>query len=271
MPMKSKLVIAAYVALFLLTAAMLLCSVAWAGGGFWGLTSMSALLAVLALLALDAFHPRVNLFIPAIVSLPQLAEHKTIALTFDDGPVPLYTKQILDILDRYRIKATFFCIGDNARRYPDLVRDIVARGHTLGNHTQSHRSLLLASSRRVARELDEADAALRAASGLRPQYFRCPKGYKNPLVARVLRARRMRLVGYGYPIWDVENPPPMALVDRVLERAAAGDVIVMHDGFPAAKPGRRDSLVTALPMIIAGLLAQGLHPVSLDQALENVR
>lgn len=270
MPMKSKLVIAAYVTLVVLASAALLCIVAWMGGGFWSLASISSLLAVLALLALDAFHPRVNLFIPALVSLPQQAGHKTIALTFDDGPVPLYTQQILDILDRYRIKATFFCIGDNARRYPELIREIVARGHTLGNHTQSHRSLLLAGSRRVARELDQAQAELHAASGVRPQYFRCPKGYKNPLVARVLSQRGIRLVGYGYPIWDVENPPPMELVDRVLKRAAAGDVIVMHDGFPAAKPGRRDSLVSALPRIIAGLLAQGLHPVSLDQALNSV-
>src|SRR3546814_18803087 len=94
MPMKSKLVIAAFVALFLLTAATLLCSVAWAGGVFWGLTSMSVLIAALALLALDGFHPRVNLFIPAIVSLPQRAQRKTIALPFDDGPVPLYTQKI---------------------------------------------------------------------------------------------------------------------------------------------------------------------------------
>lgn len=269
MPLKSRLVIAGYVAAFVLASAALLIVAAPAGA--WAVAGVAALLCACAALALDAFHPRVNLFMPALVSLPQRTGRRTIALTFDDGPVPQYTPQVLDVLDRYHVKATFFCIGDNARRYPELVRQIVARGHTLGNHTQTHRSLLLAGSQRVARELDAAEAALHAACGERPLLFRCPKGYKNPIVARVLRRRGMRLVGYGYPIWDVQNPPPQQLVDRVLQRAAAGDIIVMHDGFPAARPGRRDSLVAALPAIISGLLAKGLTPVALDQAFSGQR
>lgn len=269
MPLKSRLVIVGYVALFLLAGAAMLMLTAPAGA--WAVAGVAALLCAFVALALDALYPRVNLFLPALVSLPQQAGRKTIALTFDDGPVPQYTPQILDVLDRHGVKATFFCIGDNARRFPQLVRDIVARGHTLGNHTQTHRSLLLAGSQRVTQELDAADAALHAACGERPLFFRCPKGYKNPFVARVLRRRGMQLVGYGYPIWDVENPPPAQLVARVLQRAAAGDIIVMHDGFPATKPGRRDSLVAALPEIITGLLARGLTPVSLDQALSGPR
>ncbi len=269
MPLKSRLVIAGYVATFLLAAAALLIVAALAGG--WAVAAVAAFLCGFVALALDAFHPRVNLFMPALVSLPQQRGKKTLALTFDDGPVPQYTPQVLDVLDRHGVKATFFCIGDNARRFPELVREIVARGHTLGNHTQTHRSLLLAGSARVTQELDQAQAALHAAGGGRPIYFRCPKGYKNPFVARVLRRRGMQLVGYGYPIWDVENPPPAQLVARALQRAAAGDIIVMHDGFPAGKPGRRDSLVAALPEIIAGLLARGLTPVSLDQALNAER
>lgn len=267
MPLKSKLVVAAYAAVFVLLSMGVLWGVRAAGAGGWVLGLTAVLICGFAALVLDAFYPRVNLFVPALVSLPQRPGQKSIALTFDDGPVPLYTRQILDVLDRYRVKATFFCIGDNARRFPDLVQEIVARGHTLGNHTHTHHSLLLAGSRRVAQEVDLAEAALHAASGVRPRFFRCPKGYKNPIVARVLRQRGLHLVGYGYPIWDVENPPYTELVDRVLRRASAGDIIVMHDGFPATRSGRRDSLVAALPEILAGLLALGLRPVSLDEAI----
>jgi peptidoglycan/xylan/chitin deacetylase (PgdA/CDA1 family) len=266
MPLRARLVVAGWVLLYLLLAAgAVTAAVAWAP--FRGAGAMAgALFALFALLALDAFHPRVALFMPSLHRIPQRGSEGTIALTFDDGPVRPYTQQILDVLDRYGVKATFFCIGDNIGDDPGLAREIARRGHTLGSHTQTHRSLLLAGAATVAREIDDAQATIRRHCGLEARYFRCPKGYKSPVVAALLRRRGLRLVGYGYPIWDVQNPPPAELVERVLRRARPGDVIVMHDGHARARPGRRDSLVAALPAIIEGLLARGMRPVSLDQA-----
>ncbi len=221
--------------------------------------------AVLAVLAADAFWPRVNLFGPAVVRVPGSA----VALTFDDGPVEPWTAQVLEVLERYGVKGTFFCIGENVERHPELARALVERGHTVGGHTASHRSLLLAGPAEVRREIEGGQEALRRATGKAPVFFRCPRGYKNPLVARVVRRLGLRLVGYSYPVWDVQNPPAAEIAERVLGRVRAGDIIVMHDGFAPSRPGRRDGLVEALPAVIEGLREKGLKPVSLDEALEG--
>ena len=220
----------------------------------------------LALLAADAFWPRINLFGPAVVRVSSSRISNAVALTFDDGPVSPYTEQILAILDRYGVKASFFCIGVNVARHPELARAIVAGGHTIGSHTDSHRNLLLAGAGEIRRELEQGQESIRSATGKTPRFFRCPKGYKNPLVALAVRRLGVRMTGYSYPIWDVENPPPEELVARVLRRVRGGDIVVMHDGYPPARPGSRESLVLALPLIIEGMLAKGLKPVSLDEA-----
>ncbi len=220
----------------------------------------------LALLATDAFWPRVNLFGPAVVRVSSRRIANVVALTFDDGPVSPYTEQILAILDRYGVKASFFCIGENVESHPELARAIVDRGHTIGSHTATHRNLLLAGAGEIRRELEGGQESIRSATGKTPVFFRCPRGYKNPLVALAVRRLGIRLTGYSYPIWDVENPPPEELVDRVLRRVRGGDIIVMHDGYPPARPGGRESLIRALPLIIEGLLERGLTPVSLDEA-----
>ena len=219
----------------------------------------------LALLAADAFWPRVNLFGPAVVAVSSRRMPKVVALTFDDGPVVPYTGQILEILERYGVKASFFCIGENVESHPELARAIVSGGHTIGSHTSTHRNLLLAGAEAIRRELERGQESIRSATGKTPRFFRCPKGYKNPLVALAVRRLGVRMAGYSYPIWDVENPPPEELVDRVLRRVKGGDIIVMHDGYPPARPGSRESLVLALPPIIEGILARGLTPVSLDE------
>lgn len=266
-PLKSRLEVLGGATLYLAAAVATLVLAARTGAAPAALAGLGGAFAGVALLLVDALYPRSNLFGPGLARLPGPEGAHTVALTFDDGPVAPFTTQILEVLDRYRVKATFFCLGENLRRHPELAREIVRRGHTLGNHTDSHRTLLLAGTRTVLREVDAAQAAARKACGVEPAYFRCPRGYKNPLVVRALRRRGIALVGYGYPIWDVQNPPAQELVERVLGRVAGGDIIVMHDGFPHARRGSREGLVAALPRIIEGLRSRGLRPVSLDQAL----
>jgi peptidoglycan/xylan/chitin deacetylase (PgdA/CDA1 family) len=264
MPFAARLKILVYVALYLSGWAAIIALTGIVGAPGWVLAVMGSFAAILAVLALDAFHPRVNLFAPAIVRIPPGSDNRSpIALTFDDGPVEPYTREILEILEQYGAKASFFCIGENVVRAPELARAIVARGHTLGNHTQTHRNLMFASRRQIAEELDRCQHSIEDATQVSPRFFRCPKGYKNPMLHAELRRRSLRLVGYGYPIWDVQNPPPDELLERLLSRAASGDVVVMHDGYPPGAMGSRDSLVTALPAMLEGLRARGLTPVSL--------
>lgn len=269
MPVKAKWIVAAYAGSYLLFSTIVLVVSTLFVPYTYVNWILAAVLLALTLVLLDAFHPQVNLFVDSLCKIPQEPGKKTIALTFDDGPVNPYTGQILDILDQYNVKASFFCIGENVRRSPALALEIVRRGHTLGNHSQTHQSLLLAGSKRVRRELEEAQLTIGRSCGIEPIFFRCPKGYKSPVVASVLRRCPLTMAAYGYPIWDVQNPPAHELVERVLKRAAPGDIVLMHDGFPPDKPGKRDSLVAALPQIIEGLLARNITPVSLDQAIRQ--
>jgi peptidoglycan/xylan/chitin deacetylase (PgdA/CDA1 family) len=110
-----------------------------------------------------------------------------------------------------------------------------------------------------------ADAIARVL-GARPRFFRCTKGYKSRRVLRAVRRKGMVPIGFSYPIFDVENPPPGELVARVLGRARAGDILLMHDGYAASKRGSRESLVEALPRIIEGLRGCGLRFVTLEEA-----
>jgi peptidoglycan/xylan/chitin deacetylase (PgdA/CDA1 family) len=248
---------AAFAAAFLLPAP-------WSG---LGAVAVATLCLGAVLLALDTVAPGVNLFSRALCRLPAAAGPDAVALTFDDGPVEPFTRQILDALDAHGAKATFFCIGENVERNPELAREIVRRGHALGNHTGTHRLLPRLSPAEIAAEIEAGAAAAERATGVRPTLLRCPKGYKGPRVMRVARRLGLPLVGFSYPIFDVENPPAAELVARVLGRVAPGDIVLMHDGFSPTKPGSRSSLVEALPAILEGLARRGLRPIALDAAL----
>jgi peptidoglycan-N-acetylglucosamine deacetylase len=211
---------------------------------------------------IDMMLPGVNLLSEATCRIP---EADAVALTFDDGPVEPYTRQILDILDRNGAKGTFFCLGDNVEANPDLAREIVRRGHAIGNHTYSHRILPLLSAEECRAELERGATAIERTTGLRPTLVRCPKGYKSRKVTSIVAETGGKLFGFSYPIFDVENPPAGELVDRVLRKVRAGDIIVMHDGFSQRCPGKRDSLVEALDPILKGLKEKRLRAVSLDR------
>ena len=176
-----------------------------------------------------------------------------VALTFDDGPNPPYTGQILDILARYQVPATFFCVGLQARAHPADVARMAAAGHGLGNHTWSHPFLPDLSRAQLAEQLDRTDEAI-AAAGAGPGLFRPPYGSRSPDVLRWLGER-----GTPIALWDVDpsdwaRPGAALIAGRVLMRARPGTIILMHDG-----GGDRAQTVAALPLIIEGLLDRGFR------------
>jgi peptidoglycan/xylan/chitin deacetylase (PgdA/CDA1 family) len=120
--------------------------------------------------------PSSRVFGPALVRGPR--ERRRVALTFDDGPAPPFTGQILDVLRDYRVPATFFVCGQNAERHPELVRRIHAEGHTLGNHTYSHPFLYIQSRQRIAEEIDRTQEVIGRLTGYRPRLFRPPYGVR---------------------------------------------------------------------------------------------
>jgi peptidoglycan-N-acetylglucosamine deacetylase len=185
-----------------------------------------------------------------------------VALTFDDGPNPPYTGQVLAILQRYGLHATFFCVGSQVAAYPDLARQEIADGHTIGNHTWSHPFLTSLSDAQIKSELTTTGDIIEEATGIRPIYFRPPYGAFN---ARVLtQANQLGLTTF---IWsddslDWAGGSPTNITHLVLSTVTDGAIILMHDG-----GGNRSRTVAALPNVIDGLLARHFRIVTLDQLI----
>ena len=151
-------------------------------------------------------------------------------LTFDDGPTPAHTPQILELLARYQAQATFFVIGRAAAAYPELVRQEYAAGHGVGNHTWSHRRLTDLEGGRLEAEVDATSAVIGRATGAPVRCLRPPYATVDAASADRARAHGLRLV-----MWDVDSndylrPGAGAIAGRVLGRVRSGDVVLMHDG-----------------------------------------
>lgn len=198
-----------------------------------------------------------HLFVPSAQGIsPNFTSFETarpeIWLTIDDGPDPVDTPQILNLLDRHQARATFFLIGARARQHPDLVREIVRRGHEVGHHTQTHPagSFWCASPTRLRAELDQGLASL--APHAVPRWFRPPVGIKHLLLASALSARGLRYVGWSLRSGDCLARSVEAVERKVLGRVRPGTILLMHEG-PSVPPHVR---VTALTRVLEGLSAR---------------
>ena len=165
---------------------------------------------------------------------------KNVALTFDDGPSPRWTPQILDILKANRVHATFFMVGQYARSYPRLVRRVVAEGHTVGNHTLTHPHMNDLSATRQASQLDAATRAISAAvpGGYKPCFFRPPNGAYNSTTVRLARARGMSTVLWTHDTRDWTTPLHLSssfqrtIVYRATHPVTLHPNVLTHDGSP---------------------------------------
>ena len=197
--------------------------------------------------------------------------HSRIALTFDDGPNEPYTSQVLGILERYGIKATFFIIGQNARRYPEVCRRIVTAGNVIGNHSYHHyKSLCLRRSKAVARDIELAHQAIYECTGFEPKLFRPPHGFRTPWLMRTVRH-----LGYTVVTWDnmtgdwKANKSAEEIERTIVQRAKPGGVIVLHDGRDSRPSYDRSQMLQALPQIIDALKQRGFDFATIPELLES--
>lgn len=173
-------------------------------------------------------------FLPALTNLH--TGRKAIALTFDDGPSPDHTPKVLDILDRYNAKATFFCIGKNMEKSPDLTREIVARGHTLGNHSYSHHFFFsFFGKNSVITEIKKTSRLIAQISGKKCGLFRPPYGVTNPSIAKAVKSCQMKVVGWDIRSYDTTLRNESAVANRVIKRIRPGSVILLHDNRPGTE------------------------------------
>ena len=191
-----------------------------------------------------------------------------IALTIDDGPDPIVTPQVLDLLDRYDAQATFFCIGEKARRHPDLCREIVRRGHAVENHSQHHRHVFsLLGARSLMRELQAAQDTFTTITGQRPLFFRAPAGLRNPFLDPVLNRLGLTLASWSARGFDTRIGDAARVKSSLLRGLRAGAILLLHDGNAARTPGRRPVILEVLPAVLESAAAARLRPVTLRHAL----
>jgi peptidoglycan/xylan/chitin deacetylase (PgdA/CDA1 family) len=181
------------------------------------------------LLLYPTLRPNVQWFGPVVTHFD--TPRKEVWLTIDDGPAG-DTIAVLDLFDRRRVKATFFVKGILAAAQPELVQEILRRGHTLANHSHTHPagSFWCSLPARIAREIDDCNRALAEVTGDTPRWFRAPVGLKNPAVHPALERRGMRLIGWTTRGFDAVVQDPERVVERVLPRLRPGAIIILHQG-----------------------------------------
>jgi peptidoglycan/xylan/chitin deacetylase (PgdA/CDA1 family) len=221
-----------------------------------------ALTAYVAIVLVGVFFLRLGMFVDVMTRGP--GDARGVALTFDDGPSPASTPRILDLLDEANVKATFFVIGKKAEAHPELVREILDRGHAVAMHSYAHHRLFsLKSSRYVRDDLTKALDVLEDITGERPALFRPPIGHTNPTIARVVKELRLEVIGWSVRALDgVAAADPKKVAARVKRGLCDGAIVLMHDA--AERDDREPASVAALPVILDAMAARNLPGVRVD-------
>ena len=236
----------------------------WFGDGptWWMIAGLIVLLAT-SLMAWGVFDVNSSLWAPTLWQVPGI---NAVALTFDDGPDPEFTPRVLEILARQQVTATFFVVGERARANPDLLREIDRRGHLIGNHSFSHAwNINFSLHAGLAREIDCCNDVIEAAIGKRPKFYRAPHGFKNPALGDVLAKHAMTCVGWQVRGFDAVRCDADAIANRMVLKARAGGILLLHDGSGLQGTQDRGATLQALPVIIEGLRARGLKFKRLDE------
>ncbi len=228
--------------------------------------------------AYGAAWPRAQLFGPSIC---RTDSPDRLAITFDDGPNPSITPRLLDLLDRHCAQATFFLIGRYVRDCPDLAREIVARGHAVGNHTQHHPNLFKLGTASIRAELSDCSQAIADATGKHVRWFRPPFGLRNPWLALELRALQLTMVMWTRIPGDWKAPSSQWLIPRMNSVAVHarrrigrpgthGDILCLHDGGHRFLGADRTSTVAALEHWLPRWRDLGLRFVTMGDAVSAV-
>jgi peptidoglycan/xylan/chitin deacetylase (PgdA/CDA1 family) len=222
-----------------------------------------------ALLTAAGLWPRSQWLGPNWVRLPAAAaQRRQVAITIDDGPDPEVTPPLLDILDRHSARASFFCIGERVAAYPQLAREIVARGHAIENHSLRHLhrfSVLGVAGMRA--EVQRAQQQIVDVTGATPRFFRAPAGLRNPFLDPVLAQLGLMLASWTRRGFDTRTGQPDVVAARLLRGLAAGDILLLHDGHAARSPDGVAVAVQVLPRLLDSLRVAALTPVTLQSAL----
>jgi peptidoglycan/xylan/chitin deacetylase (PgdA/CDA1 family) len=215
--------------------------------------------------------PRSKLLGPNVTRLPEAAAaRREVAITIDDGPEPEVTSRVLDLLDAHGQRATFFCIAERVLAHPELAREIVARGHSIQNHTARHRhNFSFLGPRGFASEIARAQDILTEVTGQRPTCFRAPAGLRNPFLEPVLHRLGLSLVSWTRRGFDTREGDPAKVMARLARNLQARDILLLHDGNAARTAEGKPVLLEVLPLLLERLRADGLRAVTLPEGMKE--
>jgi peptidoglycan-N-acetylglucosamine deacetylase len=240
---------AAFFSLILLISALLVLLYAF---GLFQLV-VAVLTATTLLILYLLFHPR-NQWL--VANRFRVDGTRCLALTFDDGPDPVDTPKLLDLLREKDVKATFFVVGRRADQYPEIVRRACLEGHLVANHTWSHNSLFcFLMPGRLRAEIGRCTESIRRSCGFAPRLFRSPVGLRHPLLAPYLDNAGLEYVSWSIRTFDTFTKDSNVLARRILNKAASGDIILLHDRLP----GGTNAMLEALPAVIDELRKRGFE------------
>lgn len=188
---------------------------------------------------------------------------QAVALTFDDGPDPMYTPQILSILSKHKVKATFFLVGEQTKRNLALVEKILAEGHEIGSHTMTHPDANNASPQQLQKEVLDSASLLQSVSTQQLRYLRPPYGHIHPSYFSACHDLGIKMILWSVDSNDWKSPPVDHLVKDVAGQLHPGSIVLFHDG-----GGVRQNTVEALDKLLPLLKQMKLEPVTLSQLLE---
>jgi peptidoglycan-N-acetylglucosamine deacetylase len=193
---------------------------------------------------------------------------KRVAITYDDGPNAPSTNDILDALGECEVKATFFCVGENAVRHSGIVKRAFSEGHVIGNHSMFH-SRKTGLMIRESAHIDDCTAALTTILGVVPHLYRAPWGWLTPWETSRLHARNLSIIGWDVYTYDWQTPPPdgTAMAAAVERDALPGSIILLHDGRPNVEHAVRPQTVTATIELVRRLRARGFEFVTVPELL----
>lgn len=233
------------------------------GRWLWAGALLAALIVLLAFSAWQVSRARCFVLVGSVTCRVETVK-PLVALSFDDGPTVQGVEATLAALDRAKVKATFFLIGADAEKRPELVRRLAAAGHEIANHSYSHERMVGHSSRFYEEEIARTDAVLRKSGAAAPRLFRPPYGKKLLGLPRAVERS-----GYRMVTWDVEDPSDgggnaAGYAGQVVAEARPGSIILMHPMYEANRPAR-----DALPLVLEGLKARGFHVVTVGELLRE--
>jgi len=187
------------------------------------------LLVWLALTIIGSFHIRWNYHLNSLIANYKISTNQ-VAITFDDGPHPYFTPKVLELLREYNAKATFFCIGKNIEKHPELFQQMVNEGHTISNHTYSHaNSIGFMKTSDLILEMQKTNSIIKKITGLEAKLFRPPFGVTNPRIKRALKNVGLQSIGWSIRSLDTTSKPKEQILKTICNKLTKGDVVLLHD------------------------------------------